>query len=97
LGTFQMRITRVCATWSVMVSRVVVLRLAIIAGLRGTVAVAGMSPKYFVTFSLAVARSISPASTSTALLGPYQLRNQFFTSSSLAALRSFIEPITVWW
>src|SRR5215471_5793561 len=52
-----------------------------------------MSPKYLATLSLAVARSMSPASASTALLGPYQLRNQFLTSSSLAASRSFIEPI----
>ena len=56
-----------------------------------------MSPKYCATLALAVARSMSPASTSTALFGPYQLRNQFFTSSSEAAFRSFIEPITVWW
>ena len=58
---------------------------------------AGMSPKYSVTFSFAVATSMSPASTSTALLGPYQVRNQFFTSSSEAALRSAMEPITLWW
>ena len=56
-----------------------------------------MSPKYFATFSFAVFRSMSPASTSTALFGPYQVRNQVFTSSSLAASRSFIEPIVVWW
>jgi hypothetical protein len=56
-----------------------------------------MSPKYFVTFSFAVARSMSPASTSTALLGPYQVRNQVLTSSSDAALRSFIEPMVLWW
>ena len=35
-----------------------------------------------------------PASTSTALFGPYQPRNQSLTSSRVAALRSFIEPIT---
>ena len=57
---------------------------------------AGMSPKYFATFSFAVARSMSPASTSTALLGPYQVLNQVFTSSSEAALRSFIEPMVLW-
>jgi hypothetical protein len=39
---------------------------------------------------------MSPASTSTALLGPYQARNHCFTSSSEAALRSAIEPITLW-
>ncbi|MNM51951.1 hypothetical protein D3C81_630200 [compost metagenome] len=61
------------------------------------VGVAGMSPKYFATLACAVATSMSPASTSTVLLGPYQLRNQFFTSSSDAALRSFIEPMVVWW
>ena len=55
-----------------------------------------MWPKYFATFSFAVARSMSPASTSTALFGPYQARNQACTSSSAAASRSFIEPITVW-
>ncbi|MNI58933.1 hypothetical protein D3C73_1140680 [compost metagenome] len=58
---------------------------------------AGMLPKYLAAFSLAVARSMSPASTSTALFGPYQVRNQVLTSSSEAALRSFIEPITLWW
>src|SRR3546814_4759482 len=61
------------------------------------VGLAGMSPKYFATFFFAVSTSMSPASTSTALLGPYQVRNHCFTSSSLAALRSFIEPIVVWW
>ena len=35
-------------------------------------ATAGMSPKYCATFSFAVATSMSPASTSTALFGPYQ-------------------------
>ena len=57
---------------------------------------AGMSPKYFATFCRAVATSMSPASTSTALLGPYQARNHCFTSASDAALRSFIEPMVVW-
>jgi len=61
------------------------------------VGVAGISPKYRVTLSLAVARSMSPASTSTVLLGPYQVLNQVLTSSSEAASRSFIEPIVVWW
>ena len=40
---------------------------------------------------------MSPASTSTALFGPYQVRNQLFTSSSEAALRSAIEPMVLWW
>ena len=56
-----------------------------------------MSPKLSPPFSLAVATSMSPASTGTALFGPYQVLNQVFTSSSLAALRSFNEPIVVWW
>ena len=57
---------------------------------------AGMWPKYFATFAFAVSTSMSPASTSTALFGPYQARNQFLTSSSDAAFRSAIEPITLW-
>jgi hypothetical protein len=56
---------------------------------------AGMWPKYLATFSFAVARSMSPASTRTALFGPYQARNHCRTSSREAALRSFIEPITL--
>ena len=87
---------RTCATRSVIASRVVALRAAIIGGLGLSDAEAGMSPKNFSAFALAVARSMSPASTSTALFGPYQLRNQVFTSSSDAAFKSFIEPMTVW-
>jgi hypothetical protein len=94
-GTFQIRITRVWATRSVITSRVELVRAAIIGGLAANEAEAGMLPKYCVTLRLAVARSMSPARTSTALFGPYQLRNQPFTSSSEAASRSFIEPITL--
>jgi len=79
-----------------MLSRVVLVRAAIMGGLGASEAEAGISPKYFATLALAVATSMSPASTRTALFGPYQLRNQLFTSSSEAALRSFIEPMTVW-
>ena len=48
-------------------------------------------------FSLAVARSMSPASTSTALFGPYQVRNQVFTSSSEAAVEVVHRPMVLWW
>ncbi|VTQ58430.1 Uncharacterised protein [Stenotrophomonas maltophilia] len=88
---------RACGTLSVIVSRVSALRLATFTAGCAMVGPAGMAPKYLPTFSLAVARSMSPASTSTALFGPYQVRNQVFTSSSDAAFRSFIEPITPWW
>ena len=38
----------------------------------------------------------SPATTRTALFGPYLSRNHCLTSSRLAAPRSAIEPITEW-
>ena len=88
---------RDCGTLSSSVERVDSLRCATSTFGCAMVGEAGMSPKYFATFALAVARSMSPASTSTALLGPYQVRNQVLTSSSFAALRSFIEPMVVWW
>ena len=56
----------------------------------------GIDPKYFSTSGRAVAASMSPASTSTALLGPYLSRNQLATTSRLAASRSAIEPIVEW-
>ena len=88
---------RACGTLSVITSRVLFSRLATSTLGWAMLGPAGMSPKYLATFSFAVATSISPASTSTALFGPYQVRNQVFTSSSEAALRSFMEPITLWW
>ena len=61
---------RVVATWSFSVSDLA-------DGSVGTAAAAGtfcgprgMPPKYFVVSAFAVARSMSPASTSTALFGP---------------------------
>ena len=84
---------RTCGTRSGTVSRVSWVRLGMLVGMSASVALAGMSPKYSVTFCLAVFRSMSPASTSTALLGPYQLLNQVFTSSSVAASRSAMEPM----
>jgi hypothetical protein len=75
---------RVAGTLSCITSRVSVPRLAGSTSGWAIVGVAGMSPKYAATFSLAVFRSMSPASTSTALFGPYQVRNQVFTSSRVA-------------
>src|SRR3546814_7366604 len=44
---------------------------------------AGISPKYFATFAFAVARSMSPASTSTALFG----RSEEHTSELQSLMR----------
>ena len=88
---------RDCGTLSCITSRVSAGRCATSTAGCAMSGPAWMWPKYLATFSLAVATSMSPASTSTALLGPYQARNQVLTSSSEAALRSAIEPITLWW
>ena len=96
-GTFHMRRTITCGTLSSSSVRPFVFSTATSTFGWAMVGLAGMSPKYFATFSLAVATSMSPASTSTALFGPYQVLNQVFTSSSEAALRSFIEPMVLWW
>ena len=90
---FQTRYTRACGTRSVNSSRVEVVRGAGSTLGWAMVGPAGMSPKYWVTLALAVSTSMSPASTSTALFGPYQVLNQRCTSSSEAALRSLIEPM----
>ena len=84
---------RACGTRSVIISRVSWLRWAIV-DLRLRQRRAGRDVAEILRdLSFAVATSMSPASTSTALFGPYQLRNQFLTSSSVAASRSAIEPI----
>src|SRR3546814_7312931 len=91
-GTFHIRRTITCGTLSSSMVRPDSASGAIATSGCVMVGLAGMSPKYLATFFFAVSTSMSPASTSTALLGPYQVRNHCFTSSSLAALRSFIEP-----
>src|SRR5215510_13353262 len=84
---------RACGTLSCIVARRVPLILAIHSCWRLITGPEGMSPKYFSTFSFAAAGLTSPAITTTALAAPYQVRNQFFTSSSDAAERSSIEPM----
>ena len=96
-AAFQTLLMRVCATRSCSTYRVERCRGAGIGGSLARLADAGMWPKYFGTSRLAVARSISPASTRMALFGPYQRWNQALTSASDAASRSFIEPIALCW
>ena len=54
-----------------------------------------MWPKYFSTRAFTSSGLTSPATTRVALVGPYQVLNHSLTSSSEAALRSAIEPMTV--
>ena len=67
---FQTRVIRTWETRSSICRRVEVVRGAIHFAWRGTGLPAGMSPKYFATFSFAVATSMSPASTTTVLAAP---------------------------
>ena len=61
---------RVCATLSVIVPRVEVVRGATQTCGRGTCGPAAMSPKYCSALSFACAGVMSPASTSTVLAAP---------------------------
>ncbi len=56
-----------------------------------------MGPKSRSTASNTGASSTSPATVRTALLGTYQVRKKPMTSSRLAASRSSMEPMGVWW
>ena len=56
---------------------------------------AGISPKYCSIHSLVCTTSKSPATTSVALLGPYQVRKNSRMSSMVAFARSSNEPMTV--
>jgi hypothetical protein len=69
-GTAQLRVIMVAATRSFITSTLGAASVGI--GAAGTTlgVPRGIAPKYCSTLALAVARSMSPASTSTALLGP---------------------------
>ena len=57
----------------------------------------GIEPKFFSMSALACCGSKSPATTSEAFAGSYQVAKNCFTSSTLAASRSSCEPMTGWW
>ena len=69
-GTFQTFIILVCGTLSKIISLFVLVLLAIHFLGFAKFGPAGISPKYLFTKTLAVSKSISPAKTNTALLGP---------------------------
>ncbi len=69
-GTFQVRTMRGCGTRSYITSRRASSRAAMLTAWRVSGGPAGMWPKYFCTFSFAVATSMSPASTRVALAAP---------------------------
>ena len=85
----------VVATWSFMSIDLALASVGTVAIAGWLTGPAGIGPKYFSTSALTLAGWTSPATTSTALLGPYLSRNHCLTSARLAASRSVIEPITV--
>jgi hypothetical protein len=58
---------------------------------------ARMGPNQRSAAANAASSSTSPAMVNTALLGAYQARKKLDTSSRLAASRSAIDPMGVWW
>ena len=69
-GIGHMRKIRVVETWSLMIFSLSAASCGTVISGSTTSSPRGIAPNHLATFSLAVATSMSPASTSTALLGP---------------------------